>query len=257
MELNIGIVDDSLSDSLRLKSFVRSWVFGNGHQQGRTALYSSGEDILRSFSPGIFHVVFMDIIMDSINGVQAARLLRDRDTDVLIVFTTTSKEYAFEAFPVHPFDYVVKPYGQKEVSKVLNEAVRVLSAHEQAVTIRSGRAEYTIPMGLVSSVTAQGHTAEITLTDGRSILTSMKFRDVEELFCSAEDSCFLLCNRGVIVNMSHISSQEHGVFVMKDGKRFPIRVNGGAKVRAAFAQYIITNMRGGRKCTSLHVTRSN
>ena len=245
MELNIAVVDDTLSDVLRLKNFIRNWSYGSSHELGIIQSYTSGEEILKDFSPKIFHVVFMDIIMGDMNGVETARQLRLEDTELLIVFMTTSSEYAFKTFPIHPFDYVLKPYNQKEVEKVLDEAVRVLTATDPIVTIKVPHSEYAIPMRLISSVVSNNnHTVEINLTDGKCILSTMTFREVEKLF--AEDSRFLLCNRGIILNMSEISAQEKGVFVMKDGTHYPIRVNGQSKVTEAFSQYLISNMRAGK-----------
>lgn len=245
MELNIAIVDDTLSDIMRLENFVRNWFYGSEHKLAGISSYANGEEMLRNFEPKMFHIVFMDIIMEDINGVETAQQLRLEDTELLIVFMTTSQEYVFKTFSTHPFDYVMKPYGKKEVEKVLNEAVRVLTATDPTVIIRVPYSECKIPMRLISSVVSnRNHTVEINLTDGKCVLSIMTFREVEKLF--AEDSRFLLCNRGIIVNMSQISAQEKGVFVMKDGTRYPIRVNGQSKVSEAFSQYLISSMRAGK-----------
>ena len=111
--------------------------------------------------------------MDKLNGIETARQLKFEDTELLIVFMTTSREYAFEAFHVHPFDYVLKPYSKKEVEKVLDEAVRLLTASDPTVTIKVAHSEYTIPMRLISSVVSHGHNVEINLTDGKCILSTM------------------------------------------------------------------------------------
>ena len=245
MELNVAIVDDTLSDVLRLKNFIHNWAYGSVHELGIIQSYTSGEAMLKDFMPKLFHIVFMDIIMGEMNGVETAYQLRQEDTELLIVFMTTSGEYALRTFPVHPFDYVLKPYHQKDVDKVLDEAVRVLTATDPTVTIKVPHSQYEIPMRLISSVvSSREHTVEINLTDGKCIRSIMTFREIEKLF--AEDSRFLLCNRGIIVNMSQISAQEKGVFVMKDGTRYPIRVKGQSKVTEAFSQYLISNMRAGK-----------
>ena len=245
MELNVAIVDDTLSDVLRLKNFIHNWAYGSVHELGIIQSYTSGEAMLKDFMPKLFHIVFMDIIMGEMNGVETAYQLRQEDTELLIVFMTTSGEYALKTFPVHPFDYVLKPYSQKDVDKVLDEAVRVLTATDPTVTIKVPHSQYEIPMRLISSVvSSREHTVEINLTDGKCIRSIMTFREIEKIL--AEDSRFLLCNRGIIVNMSQISAQEKGVFVMKDGTRYPIRVNGQSKVAEAFSQYLISNMRAGK-----------
>ena len=241
LELNIAIVDDTLSDVFRLKSFVESWFAASEHKLTGITAFTSGEEMLKTFGPKMFQIVFMDIIMKEINGVDTARILRNYDTELLIVFTTTSREYAFDAFPVHPFDYIVKPYGKKDVDRVLDDALKMLMADDPAVTIKSARSEYTIPLRLISSVVSNNHTVDVKLTDGKTISSTMTFRQAEKLF--ADDSRFLLCNRGIIVNMSQISAQEEGVFIMNNGERYPLRVIGQSKIKAAFSQYLITNMR--------------
>ncbi|MBR0167875.1 MAG: hypothetical protein IJQ08_04335, partial [Synergistaceae bacterium] len=73
LELNIAVVDDTLSDVLRLKSFIRNWAYGSVHELSVIQSYTSGEEMLKDFSPKVFHIVFMDIIMGDMNGVETAR----------------------------------------------------------------------------------------------------------------------------------------------------------------------------------------
>ena len=69
----------------------------------------------------------------------------------------------------------------------------------------------------------------------------MTFHEVEEILLC--DSRFLVCNRGVIVNMSDIAALDEDVFVMKTGARYPIRRKTLAKTSALFSKYLIANMR--------------
>ena len=134
------------------------------------------------------------------------------DNKTLIVFMTTSREYALDAFSTHPFDYVIKPSTKKNVEAVLDEIVRVLEAAEPKVTLKISGENCMFPVRLISSATSQGHHVEIILTDGRHLFSTMNFYEVKEVFSKHKD--FLLCNRGVFVNMSHIASQEEGVFII-------------------------------------------
>ena len=241
MELNIAIVDDTLSDVLRLENLIRNWFGIKKYKLNEIASFNSGEEILKNFEPKKFQIAFMDIIMENLNGVETARQLRSEDTELLIIFITTSREYAFDAFPIHPFDYILKPYNKKDIDKILDEAIRVLAAKDPEVTIKVSRSEYKIPIRLISSAVSQGHTVEIILIDGKCILSNMKFSEIEKIFLKYDN--FLLCNRGIIVNMFQITSQSNGVFIMKNGTRYPIRVNGQSKIKSAFSEFLIKNMR--------------
>ena len=243
MRLNIAIVDDSPEDSARLESFIRGWFTEDSGRPelGCVRRYGSGEEFLGDFEAGSFHLVFMDIIMAGLNGIDTARKLRESDQRVLIAFITTSREYAFEAFPVHPFDYIVKPYGRKDAGRVLSEAVRALCMEEPTVTIRVPYGSRKVPSSLIISAVARDHYVEVRLYGGESLMAKMKFREVEQMLL--ENDGFISCNRGVIVNMSKVSAIEGGVFVMKDGSRYPIRQSSLREITAAFSQHIISGMR--------------
>ena len=57
----------------------------------------------------IFDVVFLDIEMPIINGMDAARKIRAKDEDVIIIFLTQLAQYAVKGYEVHAFDFIVKP----------------------------------------------------------------------------------------------------------------------------------------------------
>ncbi len=185
--------------------------------------------------------------MNDLNGIQTAQKLRAADNKALLVFTTTSSEYAFDAFPLHPFDYIIKPCTQEKLGRVLTEAVNFLDTPEPVIDVQVSRSTYKLRLRDISVVMSRDHFVEVVLADGRCILCSMRFRDVEEPL--AKDPRFLLCNRGVIINMDCAASlsRNREVFIMSDGTTIPIRIRGSAKVIEAFTQYQISRIRGGVK----------
>ena len=241
--MNIAIVDDDPADSTRLRSFIHTWWGAECSPDDELNItsYAGGEEMLRDFLPGTLQIVFMDILMAGINGVETAAQLRRLDPELLIIFLTTSKEYAFEAFPLHPFDYIIKPCTKKNVSKVLAEAMRLLDANDPKITLRVPYADYTLPVRDIASAVSQNHSVEVSLVNGKNLRCSMTFHEVEQELSRHSD--FLLCNRGIIVNMSQISAMKDGTFIMRNGAVYPIRRNGGAKVRDTFSQYLITGMK--------------
>ena len=58
--------------------------------------------------------------MEGTNGIETAQRLRAADPDLLIVFVTSSPEYVWDAFPVHPFDYLLKPYQPEELKQIID-----------------------------------------------------------------------------------------------------------------------------------------
>lgn len=109
MELRIAIVEDQEPEARRLELLLRRAFQGDGPICTR---FSSGDDLLVRFTTGAYEVVFLDICMAGTNGIETARQLREKDPRLLIVFVTSSPEYVWDAFPVHPFDYLLKPYTE-------------------------------------------------------------------------------------------------------------------------------------------------
>ncbi|MBQ7732567.1 MAG: response regulator transcription factor [Synergistaceae bacterium] len=244
MNLNIAVVDDTRLDAERLSRVVQRWLTENQHDPGNLTHYSSGGELLRNFEPDKFNLVFMDILMKDINGIDTARQIRVTDKRTLLVFTTTSREFAFDAFPLHPFDYVIKPYESEKLGQVMSEVINVLKAPEPSIDVRVSRSVYSVPLRSILSVSARDHYVELTLTDGRCVLCSMSFSKLEAML--QDDPRFLLCNRGVIINMDSVSSmtREKDVFIMKDGSRCALRVRGRAKILNDFTQYQLMRVKG-------------
>ena len=78
-------------------------------------LFSDGGIFLRTGTAQSFDVIFLDICMPRLNGIETARRLREQNPKALIVFVTASPEYVWDALPLHPFDYLRKPYEEARI----------------------------------------------------------------------------------------------------------------------------------------------
>lgn len=67
-------------------------------------------------------VVFLDIDMPELNGLELARSLRDKDESLCLVFATAHADYALEAFELYSFDYILKPFNEERIKKLCKES---------------------------------------------------------------------------------------------------------------------------------------
>lgn len=243
MEWRIAIVDDLKMDRERLEKDVAKWYAKQGMEAG-ISVYDSGAAMLAEFSKDRFHIAFLDIRMDDMTGIELAEHLREEDTALLICFLTTSREYAFDAFPIHPFDYLIKPYKEEQLNHVLAEANRALSGSEPEITVKAGKAEVQVTYSQIVSAFSQGHNVLFRLTDGSTVRGLKTFGETEQLLTA--DERFLTCNRGVLVNMDHVASMDGEVFKMDEGSSYPLRTKNRTELIRQFSQYQITRMRRGR-----------
>lgn len=240
MEVKIAIVDDLKKDSDRLEECIRGFFDKQNNATALVDVYTSAEEFLPAFKPDDYSLVFLDILMDEMNGIELAKELRAKDHQLMIVFQTTERSYAFDAFPIHPFDYLIKPCRQDDVNGVLREALRVLRAGDPAIEVSAVRAVYKVPYRSIIAITSQGHNVEISLTNDQKLIVTDTFKSISAKI--EDDERFLLINRGVIINMDHAEAPRENGMQMKDGNTYPIRINGKSGVLAKFSQYMISKV---------------
>lgn len=238
MELRFAVVEDRLPDAQRLESLLRL-AFGGG-QPLVCDHYESGDAFLAAFPSKNYQVVFLDICMEGTNGIETARILRRTDPDLLLVFVTSSPEYVWDAFPVHPFDYLLKPYREEKLFQLADELRRVLFRAEPELEVRIARQQVHLPLRKIQYAMAQNHYVRIVSDDGECRTVST-FSQVEQLLRAQEN--FLVCNRGVILNMDKVLRLDCDCFEMLDGTCLPVRQKDKNTLFAQFTQYQFRHMR--------------
>ncbi len=215
--MRIAIVDDIAAERSILHKWVQSCL-DSRRIDADIAEYESGETFLSAAEQNRFDLVFLDIYMEGINGIETAAALRRFDTDCLIVFTTTSTDHALEGFRVRAMHYLVKPYDAEDVTALFDEVVLRLSKTEKYVEIVT--AKNTVRLRYKEILYAENfqHKVYIYTTSGE-VQTRQTFR---EFVAALTDERFFSCSQGVIVNMEHAADFDGTSFVMNDGKKLPV-----------------------------------
>lgn len=197
MALPIAIVEDQTLDAQRLEELLQQQL-----PEAECTWFTCGDDFLRAATePGLYAVVFLDICMEGTSGIETAQQLRRADPEVLIVFVTSSPEYVWDAFPVHPFDYLLKPYEEEKFRKLAAELRRVLCRTEPELEVRIARQTVQLPLRKVLYAMAQNHFVRVVSEDGEC-RAACGFAQVEEKLRTEEN--FMSCNRGIVINMDKV-----------------------------------------------------
>lgn len=203
--------------------------------------YSTADALLADFAPDRFDLILMDIIMKKgTSGIDAARTIRLQDPHCLLVFITSSPDYAWQSFPLHPFDYLVKPYERDHMEQLLADAVRTLETPPPEIELRVARKDIRLPLANIQYVQASDHAVLIMPPRGE-LRCLNTYHDIQARLL--QDGRFLECNRGLMVNMDDVDQLSKGAVTMLDGKRFSLRQRGQAQLVTAFAQYQFRHMK--------------
>ena len=237
MELRFAVVEDRLPDAQRLEGLLRL-AFGNGYILVCDH-FESGDAFLQAFPSRAYQAVFLDICMEGTNGIDTARPLRRTAPDLPLVFVTSSPEYVWDAFPVHPFDYLLKPYKEEKFDHLAGELRRVLGRQQPELEVRIARQTVHLPLKKIHYAMAQNHFVKVVTDDGEC-RAAANFAQVQEQLMTQPD--FLVCNRGVIINMSKVLRFDDECIEMLDGARLPVRQKDKKSLLAQFTQYQFRNM---------------
>ncbi len=242
MLLRVAIVDDLAMDAQALQADLEA--IARDHFQLVCECFPSGEAFLARFSRDVFDLILMDIRMDGISGIDAAQAARRTDPRCLIAFLTTSPDFAWQSFPVHPFDYLLKPVHSPRLQVLISEALRALDMQEPEIEVRGPRQTLRLPLSSIQYAVAQNHVVIIATTEGeyRSIST---FSELQGALL--QDARFLLCNRGVIINMDAVHQFDDDCIRMTDGTQFSVRQKSKSQLFNAFTQYQFRSMKKGEE----------
>ena len=94
-----------------------------------TERFLSGRELLEGSTKA--DILFLDIQMPEINGMETARLFRKQRRDAIIIFVTADPEYVFQAFDVGAFHYLVKPLEDDKFSEVFGNAVQEIESRKR------------------------------------------------------------------------------------------------------------------------------
>lgn len=125
--MKIAIVDDSIKDREYLQKEIQEIFFRRTKNHIEITTFKSGEELLEYFydnkegNASLFDIVFLDIYMEDITGVDTARAIRKIDEDVKPIFITTSNEFASESYEVKAEDYLIKPFNKERLEKNFRE----------------------------------------------------------------------------------------------------------------------------------------
>ena len=244
MKLTVMICEDLEEERMTLARMVRKCC-ADRRVDLELELTSSGEELLDRFRSRRWDVIFLDIYMDGMTGVAAARKIRETDHDTLIVFLTTSQDHAFDSFDVHAYQYILKSPDdaalKSAVCRVVDEIASITRpVEEQKLTFSVNGTEQSVLFPDILFATSEKNYIQITDRAQNSYRTRMTFSEVVSLL--GKDSRFLQINRGVVINMDCITAFGKDSCELCGGYSLPVNVREQKKLDQIRKNYVFSKL---------------
>ena len=233
--MRIAIVDDIAEERTLLRERVEKQLSLRS-VSARYFEYENGEDFLAAAEKEPFTVVFLDIYMGGITGMEAANRLRSFDKECLLVFTTTSPDHAVEGFRVRALHYLVKPYDEEEIKVLVGEILQRIPKPDLYMTVKVSGSDIRLRFRDIVCAEHYAHMIHIRTANGKELVTRQSFSEFTAPL--KEDERFFICGRGVIVNMEHAADFDGSAFVMNGGNTIFVSKDLLKSARQKFMDYL-------------------
>ena len=174
--------------------------------------YAAGEGLLASGKR--FDIVFLDIQMEGMNGIEVARNLRKQQGDTILIFITGIKDYVFDALDLYAFQYLLKPIDEGKFAEVLERAVREAARKKERRALFIKSRNLTLDQSEILYIESRAKKVGIhTVRQTIEIYAAM-----DELEGQLGEE-FYRCHRAYIVNMDCITEYDGESITLTDGDR--------------------------------------
>ena len=200
--IKIGVLEDEKIYREQFREFLARYQQANPDFRYTVEMFDTGERLL--FHPyQDFDILFLDIQLPDMLGIDAAREIRRRDENVCIVFVTNLSQYAIDGYTVNAYDYILKPLLYPAFEVKLKRILKVLShKQERVLTLKTKQEVFRIDTGNLLYVESQGHHLYF-YTEDRCFEAWGTLSKYEQELGAAY---FCRCNACYLVNLRYVES---------------------------------------------------
>lgn len=230
--IRIAICDDSTMDREIIASLLGQY-FEDKSIVYQMDPFENGMDMIHEIVDGqIYDIVFLDIYMDKMLGIDVARKLRSIDFSGEIIFLTATSEFAVDSYDVEAGGYLLKPHSYEKLSTVMNRVLENFDINTYQIKSRNRVAR--IPYNEILYVESSNTKCIFHCQNDKKYTVYKKLGKIEE---ELNDPRFLRCHQSYLVNMSciqHVDSH----FTLFTGDTVMIRQRSLREIRSKYLSYI-------------------
>lgn len=214
--ITFAICDDEPLMARELASHLAGYMKEKSMTDYSVSSFSNGCALLES--GGSFDVIFLDIQMEQPDGMETARLLRQRGVHSLLIFVTVLKECVFDSFQVEAFDYLLKPLDRTRFDQTMDRLFLSLEQRTaEDLVIQRGTGCEVVLLSDIVYCEVLGRKVYLHKRDGAVIDYYNKLEALERRL----DGRFFKCHRSYLVNLDYVRGCRDGQVLLSLGERIP------------------------------------
>ena len=216
--INVCIVEDEVSQADLLKSYITKYGQSNGQQFNITHL-PDGIDLVDDYK-GQFDIILLDIQMKHLDGMAAAEKIRQVDSDVIIIFITSTVQYAVQGYAVDALGYVLKPVPYTQFEQLIDKATTRVKAKKQHVYVKVNVNEKQIKLDCETILFIESQRNNVIIhCEDQDYITAGPLKKFDEML---ENHGFSKCHNAYLINLSFVKAVQKEEVILTHSITLPI-----------------------------------
>ena len=232
-QFHIAVCDDEPLDREETIHLIKD-VLEEETIPGQISAFSGGSELLGAIQGGAqFHTLFLDVMMEDLDGMALAAALRERGNHTAIVFVSSNRDMALRGYEVAAVRYLAKPLDPERLHEALMFCYESRFEQREILLPAAGGQSRILPSDIIFAE-AWERGVRLTLRDGQAD-AGVKISDLAAMLPERQ---FVLCHRTVLVNLAFVQSIRYCELELKSGKILPISKYRQTETRQKLMRYL-------------------
>ena len=232
--MRIYICDDNLGDINLLTGYINKFALSKSCEFNIKTFISS-EELFKAFNDTDHpNIIFLDIYIDDILGIDIAKKLYSLGYTGIIIFTTTSLDFALESYKINADGYLCKPFSYDEFSSIFSKVFTRIEHILKTTTFISNRIELTVYLKDIIYIESGNH-CSLVHAKNKILKTSKNISTFYDELCANKE--FMRCHQSYIINLNHASSFNGNTIIMDNNDEVLVSIRDNTKIKKQFADF--------------------
>lgn len=231
--MRIAIIEDEQVHRELLDTYIRKW----GMEMKVTMSiqhFENAERFLFQWEDIDFDVLFVDIQMSGMNGMELARKVRSKDINTTIIFTTGITDYLEEGYEVAAMRYLLKPISEEKVSSCLNQVLGKRKTDDCVIIHTLDEETRKLSTENINYIEAMGHGSLVGLAYGEVVECKESISELAKLLGAKE---YRKSHRSYLCRIGNIHQIDKDTIYFDDGSSIPVSRRMYQELNKAFIEY--------------------
>ncbi len=236
MVVRIGIVENETAVQSYVRSLIEEWAADEGHCLQLATCASAEEFLFKYEEPDMLDIVFLDIMLGAMNGMELARNIRRRDKGLQIVFLTGVQDYVFEGYEIGAVRYLLKPVKRQDLDLTLRHCCeRMVHKKTEYLAFRYQGESLRIAFSDIMFVRVDGHYLQM-ITERKTYEWKGTLAQIRE---NLDEKMFAFVNRSTLVNLEYVTRITREECFLENGEILPISRGAYKALNEGFMGYYL------------------